>query len=127
MQKGQHLEITCQSCQSQVPFSIFSLDEQGNVIECQGCGKKYAFKDETLLRQLKKFERLCQQIHESEEILGSTSVGIDVGNQHVTIPFKLLLTRLNSSLDLTIGDQPCKIVFRIEPRQDVTPTLLNNR
>jgi transcription elongation factor Elf1 len=127
MQKGQHLEINCQSCQSPVAFSIFSLDKQGNIIECQDCGKKYAFNDETLLRQLKKFELLCKQIHESEEILGSTSVGIDVGNHHVTIPFKLLLTRLNSSLDLTIGDQQCKIVFRIEPKQDVTPTLLKNK
>lgn len=119
MQRGQHLEITCQSCQCPVRFSIFFLEETGNVIECKECGKKYGFNDETLLRQLDKFEKLCRQIHESEEILGNSSVGIDVGNNHVTIPFKLLLTRLNSSLELIIGEKPCKIVFRIEPRCDI--------
>lgn len=119
MQRGEHLEISCQSCQCPIKFSIFSIEEKGDTIECEECGKKYSFKDETLLRQLKKFEKLCRQIHESEEILGNSSVGIDVGGNHVTIPFKLLLTRLNSSLDLIIGDKPCKIVFRIEPKQDL--------
>lgn len=127
MQKGQQLVIHCQSCQSAVSFSIFGLSERGNVIECQNCGKKYSFHDETLLRQLEKFEKLCRQIQESEEILGTTSVGIDVGGQHVAIPFKLLLTRLNSTLDLMIGGQPCKILFRIEPKQDIAPALIKTK
>lgn len=123
MQKGHYLEFSCQSCQSPVKFSIFSIGEQNNTVTCSDCNKQYVFDDETLLSQLNKFEKLCKQIHDSEEILGNTSVGVDVGDRHVTIPFKLLLTRLNSSLELKIGDKPCNIVFRIEPKQDIPSTI----
>lgn len=120
MQKGQNLEFTCQGCEQPVAFSIFKLDETHHDVFCENCHKKYAFDDEILLRQLKKFVKLCQQIHESEEILGNTSVGIDVGAHHVNIPYKLLLTRLSSSLDLMIGDTPFKIQFRIEPVEEIS-------
>ena len=67
---------------------------------------------------MKKFEALCKQICESEEILGNASIGVDCGEHHVKIPYKLLLTRLNSCLDLKIGDQSISITFRIEPLKD---------
>lgn len=86
---------------------------------CPGCSKKYGFEDPALLRQLKKFEALCAQIHESQEILGNASVGIDVGEHHVKVPYKLLLTRLNSSLDLDIEGKLISITFRIEPTQEL--------
>ncbi len=35
------------------------------------------------------------------------------------IPFKLLLTRLNSTLDLMVGDDPLTIRFRVEPAKDI--------
>lgn len=119
MQKGHLLQFKCQSCTQPVHFSIFEIEQQGAPIKCEHCHKKYAFYDETLIRQLKKFEALCRQLIESEEILSNTSVGIDVGEHHVKIPYKILLTRLNSSLDLVIGDQPLSISFRIEPLKDL--------
>ena len=115
MQKGHLLEFNCQQCATPVLFSVFELESQNTSISCTHCKKKYALQDETLIRQLKKFEALCRQIRESEEILGNTAVGIDVGNHHVKVPFKLLLTRLSSSLDLMIGNRPVTIAFRIEP------------
>lgn len=118
MQKGHKLEFACQGCNTPIMFSVFHLDTSNHIVTCSTCSKKYAFNDETLLRQLSKFEKLCSQIHESEEILGDSSVGIDIGDHHVEVPFKLLLTRLNSSLDLMIGNQPCKILFRLEPGED---------
>lgn len=119
MQKGHHLEFECLGCQTPVVFSIFELDKSEAPVVCSSCNKKYLLQDETLKRQLKKFEALCKQIVDSEEILGSTSIGIDVGEHQVKIPYKLLLTRLNSSLDLTIGDQKVSILFRLEPRLDL--------
>ena len=80
--------------------------------------KKYAFTDPTLTRQIKKFEALCCKIHDAEEILGNASVGVDVGTHHVKVPYKLLLTRLSSSLDLIMNGQTVSITFRIEPVQD---------
>lgn len=117
MQLGQNLSFECQKCRSEVLFSIFEVDSKKS-ISCSHCAKIYSFSDETLLRQLKKFTSLCSQIRESEEILGNTSVGVNIGDRNVKIPFKLLLTRLNSSLDLRIGDQPLTISFRTEPIKD---------
>jgi transcription elongation factor Elf1 len=119
MQKGHILQFNCQSCQHPIQFSVFDLEEKKCEMSCSNCKKKYSFDDDTLKRQLKKFAALCRQIIESEEILGSTAVGIDIGDRHIKIPYKLLLTRLSSSLDLMIGDQPVSIEFRIEPGKDI--------
>lgn len=118
MQKRHVLQFNCQKCKNPVRFSIFELDTVGNLVGCSQCSKKYAFQDETLMRQLKKFEALCRQIVESEEILSQTAVGIDVGEHHVKVPFKLLLMRMSSTLDLMIGGELVSIVFRIEPLRD---------
>lgn len=115
MQKGHKLQFNCKSCDELVRFSLFD----NSPIVCTHCDKKYLFEDEVLLRQLKKFEALCRQVVDSEEILGNASIGIDMGDQRVKIPYKLLLTRLNSSLDLMIGDQPLSITFRLEPIHDL--------
>lgn len=117
MQKGHHLQFNCLHCQKVIRFSVFDL-EANQPIGCANCVKKYAFTDPVLIRQIKKFEALCRQICESEEILGSASVGIDCGEHHVKVPYKLLLCRLSSCLDLKIGDQPISIAFRMEPLQD---------
>lgn len=123
MQKGHNLQFCCQSCQNIIPFSVFELEKQCQ-IRCGSCGLSYNFGDEGLKRQLTKFENLCRQIQASEEILSNTSVGIFIGNKEIKIPYKLLLSRLNSTLDLMIGERPLTITFRIEPTLD-TPPLSN--
>lgn len=119
MQKGSRLQFCCQSCQKPIEFSVFDL-EKNKLVACENCDKNYAFADDTLIRQIKKFEALCRQIRDSEEILGNTAVGINIGERLVKIPYKLLLTRLSSSLDLTIGDSLVSISFRIEPGKDLS-------
>lgn len=119
MQKGHILQFDCQNCKETIDFSIFELDKKGHYIECASCKKQYIFNDETLVRQLKKFALLCKQIIDSEEILSHTVVGIDVGEKQVKVPYKLLLTRFTSSLDLIIGNQTVSIRFRIEPLKDM--------
>lgn len=119
MQKGYVLEFDCQSCGDAVTFSVFELDKPGCSIDCENCRQRYQLGDEVLQRQLKKFTALCKQLIESEEILSSAAVGIDIGEHHVKVPFKILLTRLNPVLDLVIGDRPFSIRFRIEPTKDV--------
>ena len=125
MQKGHKLQFCCQSCENMVQFSIFEL-EQNPLIKCT-CGKKYSFGESSLQRQLKKFEALCRQIIDSEEILSHTAVGINIGEHHVKVPFKLLLTRLNSSLELKIDGKPLTIDFRIEPVADFPQDLLKQK
>lgn len=119
MQKGHLLQFSCQNCKDPIIFSVLNLEAHCENIECAACGLKYNFNDATLIRQLKKFEKLCHQIHDSEEILSNTSVGIYDGDKEFKIPYKILLTRLNSTLDLMIGDRPLSITFRIEPRETI--------
>lgn len=118
MQKGHLLQFSCQSCQHPVQFSMFDLDKSKEGTRCSSCGLVYDFSDETIQRQLRKFIDLCLQIQRSEEILSNTSVGVYIGDREVKIPYKLLLTRLNSTLDLMVGDRPLTITFRIEPATD---------
>jgi len=123
MQKGHVLQFECLRCQAPVHFSIFTLDEDSGIC-CENCQKKYALSDETLKRQLCKFEALCRQIHISEEILGNTAVGIDVGEHHIQIPYKILLTRLTSNLTLKMGNDQIQINFRMEPLKDLPSNAL---
>lgn len=122
MQKGRSLEFSCLSCKKPVTFSVFDLNKQDQPLTCSCCNKKYLFDDEILLRQLGLFEKLCRQIHESKEILSQTSVGVDIGSHQVNIPFKILLTRLSSRMDLMMGDTPLTIMFRIEPTEEIPTT-----
>jgi uncharacterized protein YbaR (Trm112 family) len=124
MQKGHLLQFCCQKCQNPIQFSVFDLEKEEGKVRCPACQLAYDFSDDTLKRQLRQFENLCRQIQLSEEILSNTSVGIYMGDREVKIPYKLLLTRLNSTLDLMMGDRPLTITFRIEPMTD-TPTLEN--
>lgn len=128
MTKPHALGFKCQSCSNEISFSLFENDSLSD-LTCMNCNKKYAF-DKDLTRQLKKFQDLCLQIRESEEILGTTSFGIDVGDKNVKIPFKLLLTRLNSFIDLKIGDanqgfETLTITFRCEPLHDLPKKMEN--
>jgi hypothetical protein len=118
MQKKDHgsFQFDCIQCKHPVEFSLQQISGAAtSEISCRDCKKKYGFQDETLRRQLKKFAALCQQIQESEEILGSAAVAVNVGPNNVKIPFKLLLCRLKSTLDLQIGKERFSISFRIEP------------
>lgn len=117
------LQFKCQKCQTPIQFSIFDLDANKGQLCCAECKRKYAFSDDILVRQLKKFEALCRQLIDSEEILSHTSVGIDIAEHHVKVPYRLLLTRLSPTLDLMIGDQPLAISFRIEPVKDLSSIL----
>lgn len=119
MQKGHVLQFSCQSCQSPVHFSVFDLNKNEGEIVCSNCSLTYQFQDEALQRQLIKFENLCRQIQASEEILSQTSIGIYVGDKEIKVPFKILLSRLNSTLDLKVGDRSLTITFRIEPSKDL--------
>lgn len=124
MQKGHLLQFDCQNCRQPVHFSLFEMEEKNDpTLICQHCQKKYVLNDKTLRRQLAKFQALCWQIAESEEILGDTCVGVQVGDKEVKIPYKLLLTRLTSHLNLKVGSEKISIVFRMEPIRDLPTSI----
>ena len=119
MQKGHLLQFDCLDCHKPVQFSVFEIENQKDGITCAHCQKRYIFADPDLTRQIKKFETLCRTLCDSEEILSNTSVGVDVGGRQIKIPYKILLSRLSSHIDLDIGGKKISIQFRIEPTKDV--------
>ncbi|MBA3237506.1 MAG: hypothetical protein H0T62_04035 [Parachlamydiaceae bacterium] len=125
MQKGHLLQFDCRSCSKPIKFSLFEIEENNTTISCPNCQKKYALNDKILRRQLAKFQALCWQIAESEEILGDTAVAVNVGDREVKIPYKLLLTRLTSHLNLKVGNEQLSIIFRMEPLRDLPTPLLS--
>ena len=117
MQIGENLEFSCikDGCNNTVRFSIFDISKNYSV-SCSECGNEYKFTS-GLLKEIAKFESLCRAIVESEDILSSTNVSIDVGGHNVKIPFRLLLTRLNTQLDLDMNGKQIGIKFRLMPLQ----------
>ena len=109
------LEFIClnEECRNTIPFSVLKI-EKGQTIVCSRCGKKYTF-DNTLTYQIKKFEKLIMAVREAEDILGNTYVGITVDGHEVQLPYRLLLTRMNTLLTLNIGGQEFSFKFRVEP------------
>lgn len=116
-QKGHNLEFPCTKCGKEITFSVFELDAAQGKLQCMHCNQKFHLNDPKLIHQLHLFEDLCRQIQESEEILSNASIGVNIGNHAVEIPFKLLLTRFNSRLKLRMGEDEVIIGFRLEPQQ----------
>lgn len=119
VQVGNNLEFRCikDGCGELVRFSVFDISKNHS-IRCATCGKEYTFGEE-LMAKLDKFEKLCRAVNEAEDILSDTNVAIDVYSHNVCIPFRLLLTRLNTQLNLTVGGKDIQIRFRVSPLKDI--------
>jgi len=115
LQIGDTLEFVCvnEECDEAVRFSIFKVSKNLTV-SCPACGNEYKF-TKNLVDKIIKFEKLCLAVNEAEDILSDTKVSIDVSGHNVKVPFRLLLTRLNTQLDLDIKDKQIKIKFRMTP------------
>ncbi len=122
MQVGHQLQFECIACGDAICFSVLDSDE--GALQCSNCHKKYAF-DQDIQRQLGHFEALCRQIHTSKEILGNTCVAVTIGDKEIKVPYKLLLTRLSSIMELEIAGKKVEIKFRLEPIKDVSELLSN--
>jgi len=119
VQVGNNLEFQCitDGCGELVKFSVFDVTKNHG-LRCTACGKEYTLGEE-LVAKLDKFERLCRAVNEAEDILSETNVGINVYSHQVRIPFRLLLTRLNTQLNLTVGGKDIQIRFRVSPSKDM--------
>lgn len=119
MAKHRTLEFPCRTCKYPVTFVMEDLSAGEKRLACTSCEHTYDFSEETLQAHLGKFITLCQTLRESEEILSDASIGVDVGPHHVQVPYRLLLTRLGSTLNLTFGNETLPISFRHEPARDL--------
>jgi len=108
-----HIEFKCTGCGSNISFSILNM-EHDEVLACGECNKKYFF-NEKFLDQIVRFEKLLEAVHNVRDMLDTTNVAIAFGDEEVKIPYRLLLTRLNTMLTLKIDGKETTFRFRVEP------------
>ncbi len=108
-----HIEITCLACRKPVSFSLMDITADAELL-CTECGKKYTF-NRALIEKISRFEKLLAAVYDARDLLGNANVGIYFNEQEVKVPYRLLLTRLNTMLTLSVGDKEMAFRFRIEP------------
>lgn len=113
-----NIEFKCISgtCDEFLCLSLRDI-ENNPTVTCTGCGKSYTFNEE-FINKMKKFEKLVLAVREAEDILGSTNVAISIKGHQIKVPYRLLLTRLNTLITLNIGNKEISFRFRIEPLDD---------
>ena len=115
MSEDGNIDFECvkEDCNDAVQFSLRQAERDQKIV-CSSCKKEYHL-DKSLVEKLKSFEHLVQAVKSARDILGNTSVGVTVERRTVKIPYRLLLTRMTTMLDLKIGDQALTFRFRVEP------------
>lgn len=115
MPEGNKIEFPCinDGCGQILSFSVVD-PICSNRIVCPSCRKNYEF-DGSLMAKFGKFDKLVRAVREAEDILGDINIGIDVEGHSVQMPYRILLTRMNTFLSLRIGDREVKFRLRVEP------------
>lgn len=115
MKQDSTIEFRCvnEQCKEILSFSILAVDER-TAVRCVGCGKEYVFNGE-LRDKFQKFAKLVEAVRDAEDILGQTNVGLDIMGHSVQVPYRILLTRMNTFLTLDIGGTKFNFRLRVEP------------
>lgn len=118
MKDYKHIEFNCleEKCGKPVLFKLQEM-EKGPSIQCPNCRKEYNFNG-NFIGKLKKFDNLISAVRDAKEILGDTNVAVNFKNHDIRIPYRLLLTRMNTLLTLSIGNKKVEFKFRVEPLRD---------
>ena len=109
------IEIHCTHCGTLVLVPYRPTAKLPWIVRCSGCNKQFGIDSSTIARQIKLFVGLCQQLKAAEEILANAAIAVTVGSTEVKIPFRLLLTRLKSTLDLDIDGKKISVSSRTDP------------
>jgi len=108
-----HIEFECISCGNMIVFSILSMGDDSGLI-CSKCGKQYKFNKE-LLDKIRRFEKLLIAVHDVKDMLEYANIAIAIKDEEVKVPYRLLLTRLNTLLRLSVNGKALTFRFRVDP------------
>ena len=103
-----------EECEAVIKFNVMELEESQGSISCPECHRQYRF-DDQFLDKLRRLRKLIMTVREAEDLLGDVNVAITTSSEEVKIPYRLLLTRLNTTITIDIGGQKVDFNFRIEP------------
>lgn len=118
MKNYKHIEFNCleEKCGESILFKLQDIEENPSV-HCPNCKKEYNFNG-NFVGKLKKFDNLITAIRDAREILGETNVAVNFKNHDIKIPYRLLLTRMNTILTLSIGNKKVEFKLRVEPLKE---------
>jgi hypothetical protein len=118
MQNYKHIEFNCleEKCGKPVAFELLKVEERP-LIKCSNCGKEYNLNG-SFAGKMRKFDNLISAVRDAREILGDTNVAVKFKNNEIRIPYRLLLTRMNTLLTLNIGEKKVEFRFRVEPLKE---------
>jgi hypothetical protein len=102
-------------CTEVIQFNLMQLKEDKGLLKCPCCHRQYEFVDDVFIGKLEKLRKLLLAVQDAEEILGDCNVGVTTLNGEVKIPYRLLLTRLNTMISLEVGGRKVDFHFRVEP------------
>lgn len=111
------VDFDCLDCVHTVQFDLMSLHDAKGTVSCPHCHRPYQF-DRHFLAQLEKLRNLVLAVREAEEIIGNCQIAVTVPGGEVKIPYRLLLTRMNTLISLEVSGKAMDFNFRIEPLND---------
>lgn len=112
---NKRIEFKCleEKCRQPISFGLLDIEKDPQ-LKCPKCNKEYSF-NKDFVGKLKKFDNLICAIREAKDILSDTNVAINFKNHELRVPYRLLLTRMNTLLALKIGNDKVIFRFRVEP------------
>ena len=115
------VDFTCldDECNSAVRFNVMELRESKGRVACLACHREYHFEPD-FLDKLARLRQLILAVMNAEDILGDVNVAVTSTAGEIKIPYRLLLTRLNSIITLEIAGRKVDFNFRIEPLKNGT-------
>ena len=101
-------------CKQTIQFDLLQLQTAKGTLSCSHCHIRYQF-DRSFLSKLDKLRRLVLAVQDAEAILGDCNIYINTPTNEVKIPYRLLLTRLNTLISLQVSGTTIDFHFRVEP------------
>ena len=112
-----NVDFACldEECKSVVRFNVMELRKSKGSVSCPSCHREHQF-DAAFLDKLERLRRLILAVMDAEDILGDASVAVTTLAGEIKVPYRLLLTRLNTIITLEIAGKKVDFNFRVESR-----------
>ncbi len=107
-------DCTENDCGSTIQFNLLELNGDTGNIACPECHRIYEF-EAKFLAKLEKLRVLILAVQDAEEILDDCDVAVITPAGEVKLPYRLLLTRLNTLISLDCNGKKLMFNFRVEP------------
>jgi uncharacterized Zn-finger protein len=101
-------------CNHEIAIDLIDAQGKAGEVRCPVCHREYHFEGE-FIGKLRRLRNLILAVQDVQDILDSTSIGITTVNGELKLPYRLLLTRMNTVISLDIEGKKVDFYFRTEP------------